>query len=167
MLANDLKAPPRGKQQPSSFPVESSVGYQVRMANRALQRYRQTLVGPFGITTGMWFFLRVLWEKDGLTQRELSNRVGTREPTALVALRAMQKARLVKRVRNGSDKRKVNIFLTAKGRALQKQLLPLAVHVVDTALKGFSPLETRQLSSMLKRIQKNLAKFDRAQVDDI
>ena len=50
-----------------SFPVEGSVGYQIRVTHRMLQRYRQVLVSPHGVTAGMWYFLRVLWTEDGLT----------------------------------------------------------------------------------------------------
>jgi MarR family transcriptional regulator, organic hydroperoxide resistance regulator len=140
-----------------SFPVETSVGYHIRVTHRMLQRYRQLLVGPYGVTSGMWYFLRVLWTEDGLTQRELSRRVGTMEPTTLVALRSMERDGLIRRVRNGGDRRKVNIYLTPKGRALEKDLLPLAIEVVDRAVGGFSPNEVRVLLNMLERIQANLA----------
>jgi DNA-binding MarR family transcriptional regulator len=139
------------------LPVEDSVGYQIRVTHRMLQRYRQVLVAPHGVTAGMWYFLRVLWIEDGLTQRELSRRVGTMEPTTLMALRAMERDGLIRRERNGGDRRKVNIFLTPKGRALEKALLPLAIEVVDKAVSGFSRGEVRQLLRMLKRIQANLA----------
>jgi MarR family transcriptional regulator, organic hydroperoxide resistance regulator len=71
------------------LPLEKSVGYQVRMTHRALQRFLQAKIGPHGVTLGMWYFLRILWQEDGLTQRELSNRIGTREPTTLIAIAAM------------------------------------------------------------------------------
>jgi MarR family transcriptional regulator, organic hydroperoxide resistance regulator len=150
-----------------SFPVETSVGYQIRVTHRMLQRYRQVLVAPHGVTAGMWYFLRVLWSQDGLTQRELSRRVGTMEPTTLVALRAMERDGLIRRVRNGGDRRKVNIYLTPKGRALEKALLPLAIDVVDKAVSGFSPKEVRQLLGMLERIQGNLADVASEAAEDI
>jgi MarR family transcriptional regulator, organic hydroperoxide resistance regulator len=153
--------------QAQKFPIASSVGYQIRTTHRMLQRYRQVLVEPYGVTAGMWFLLRVLWDEDGLTQRELSHRIGTMEPTTVVALRTMMKAGLIRRVRNDSDKRKVHIFLTSKGRGLEKTLVPLAKHVVDTAVAGFSQTEVQQLFSMLKRIQKNLANVADARPDEI
>jgi MarR family transcriptional regulator, organic hydroperoxide resistance regulator len=155
------------RQQPETFPVASSVGYQIRMTHRMLQRYRQLLVEPYGVSAGMWFLLRVLWEEDGLTQCELSRRIGTKEPTTVVSLRAMLNAGFIQRVRNGVDRRKVNIFLTAKGRSLQKTAVPLAKHVVDTAVSGFSQTEVHQLLSMLDRIQNNLSDIDKAGADEI
>ena len=84
-------------ERPQELPFEASVGYQLRMANRATQRYLQSRIEPFGVTLGMWYFLRALWEADGLTQRELSRRIGTMEPTTLTALAAMERAGLVTR----------------------------------------------------------------------
>ncbi len=48
---------------------------------------------PYGLKRGQWYFLRVLWTEDGLSQRELSARVGTMEPTTVIALRSMERVR--------------------------------------------------------------------------
>lgn len=139
-----------------NFPFEMSVGYQIRMTHRALQRYLQTKIEPYGVTLGMWYFLRALWQEDGLTQRELSRRIGTMEPTTLSAIQAMERVGLVKRVRNKADKRKLHIHLTGKGRELKSDLLPLAIDVVGQATRNMSPRETTVLLQMLGKIQSNL-----------
>lgn len=138
------------------LPFDASVGYQVRMSHRALQRYLQAKIAPYGVTTGMWYFLRALWAEDGLTQRELSRRIGLMEPTTMGAILGMEKIGLVSRVRNRSDRRKINIFLTRKGHALKAKLLPLAKQVVGDAVAGFSAQETALLLDLLKGIQRNL-----------
>lgn len=149
------KARPRKKAE-STLPMEFSVGNQVRLTHRALQRYLQAKIGPYGVTLGMWYFLRALWEQDGLTQAELSRRIGTMEPTTVSAIHVMERNGLVERVRNESDRRKVNIHLTEKGRRLQTKLMPLAVEVIETAVEGFSARETKLLTSLLRQIQANI-----------
>src|SRR3569833_751019 len=62
-----------------------SLGYLVRDANRAVQRLLEKRITPHGVTRGQWYFLRVLWEEDGLSQRALSARVGMMEPTTVMA----------------------------------------------------------------------------------
>jgi DNA-binding MarR family transcriptional regulator len=104
----------------------------------------------------MWYHLRALWAQDGLTQRELSRRIGLMEPTTMGAILAMEKIGLVKRVRNRADRRKINIFLTRKGRQRKAELLPLARQVVGDAVAGFSPRDTDLLLDLLKGIQRNL-----------
>jgi DNA-binding MarR family transcriptional regulator len=138
------------------LPFDDSVGYQIRATHRVLQRFLQFKIEPHGIPLGMWYFLRALWHEDGLTQRELSNRVGTMEPTTLSAILIMEKKGLVRRVRNQDDRRKWHIHLTPKGRALKVRLLPLAREVVDTAVQNLSRSEVRQLLKGLAEVQKSL-----------
>ena len=140
-----------------SFPLVLSVGYQIRMTHRLLQRYLQVQIEPHGITLGMWYFLRALWEEDGLTQRELSKRIGTMEPTTLSAIQSMLRQRLVRRVRNKSDRRKLHIYLTAKGRGLRPTLLPLAGAVVATATHVLGSGKIREILRLLEVMQGNLA----------
>lgn len=146
----------RGASVEVDLPFAESVGYQVRATHRALQRFLQIKIAPHGITRGMWFFLRALWNEDGLTQRELSNRVGTMEPTTMSAILIMEKKGLVRRVRNPGDRRKWHIHLTMKGRALKSQLLPLAKDVVDTAAHNLSRAEVTQLLKALSEVQKSV-----------
>jgi MarR family transcriptional regulator, organic hydroperoxide resistance regulator len=98
-----------------------SVGYQLRVTHRALQRYLQAMIQPHGITIGMWYFLRALWDEDGQTQRELSRRIGTSEPTTLNAIAAMERIGLVTRERDKSDGRKLNVRLTEKAWKLKAE----------------------------------------------
>ena len=139
------------------YPAEHSVGQQVRWAHRALQRELEEQIRPYGITTGMWHFLRALWEKDGLSQRELSDRVGTTEPTTVTALHAMEKRGLVVRVQDRGDRRKSNIHLTKPARGLRDLLLPHARAVNRIATFGIPAGEIAALKRTLTKIRANLA----------
>lgn len=138
------------------LPFCDSFGYQIRMTHRAIQRRLQAIIEPYGVTLGMWYFLRVLWVRDGLTQRELSNLVGTMAPTTLSAIRTMEQSELIFRKKNDDDARKINIFLTEKGRSLEKTLLPRARALLNEASTGLTPKETKELLRMVKVIQENL-----------
>lgn len=154
--AKTARATSRTKNRDESFPTSKSVGYQIRTTHRLLQRFLQLKIEPYGVTLGMWYFLRVLWIEDGLTQRELSRRVGTMEPTTLSAILAMEKKGYVRRVRNKKDRRKLHVYLTAKGRSIKNDLIPLAKDVVATAVEGLSARDIRQMLKGLAEIQENL-----------
>jgi len=98
------------------LPPQTSSGYLVRDAHRAFQRLLERRIAAYGVSRGQWYFLRVLWITDGLSQRELSARVGMMEPTTVIALRSMEKSGLIRRVRGDDDRRKVRVFLTAKAK---------------------------------------------------
>lgn len=139
-----------------ALPLENSLGFQVRDLNRAMQRALQIRIQPSGATLGAWYFLRVLWEEDSLTQRELATRIGMQEPTAVIALRGMEEAGWITRDRSQEDRRKVHIRLTPAGRALREVLLPRAREVIGVATQGMSEAEVETLIALLKRAKANL-----------
>lgn len=155
-----MKPPAAKNERESGVPVlllERSVGYQIRRTHRLVQRALQVRIEPHGVTLGMWYFLRALWDEDGLTQRELSTRVGTMEPTTMSAIALMEKSGFVERRRNEEDRRKINVYLTDRGRALERELLPAGIAVVDLATRTFTPRELEMFLGLLREIQKNLS----------
>jgi DNA-binding MarR family transcriptional regulator len=140
------------------FPLEASVGAAIRMAHLAYAQDLQNYLVNHEIPVGMWFYLRALWEEDGLTQKELSHRVGSTEPTTAQQLVNMEKQGYIARRRSTKDKRSSHVHLTAAGRALRERLLPYAIEVNATALDGISKSEIRQLREILKRVRENLAR---------
>jgi DNA-binding MarR family transcriptional regulator len=101
--------------------------------------------------------LRVLWEEEGLTQAELSARVGIMTPTAVSTLNALARRGLIVRRAHPDDKRKHRVFLTRKGRQLEKDLIPLARRAHSSALKGISPGELADVRRVLDAIKANIS----------
>ncbi|MGE0735372.1 MAG: MarR family winged helix-turn-helix transcriptional regulator [Alphaproteobacteria bacterium] len=138
------------------FPAELSAGYLVRDAHRAFQHVLEKRIAPFGVTRGQWYFLRVLWDEDGLSQRELSTRVGMMEPTTVIALNSMAKAGLIDRVRSAEDKRKTHVWLTAKAQKLRNTLLPVARGITEEASEGVPREELATFRKVIARMTANL-----------
>jgi DNA-binding MarR family transcriptional regulator len=151
-----MKRPGSKARRGAQFPPSRSSGYLVRDAHRAFQNVLEQRIAAFGVTRGQWYFLRVLWIEDGLSQRELSARVGMMEPTTVIALRGMEKAGLVRRVRSRDDKRRAHVWLTAGGRRLQGVLLPVARRIVAQAEKGIAPRDLERFRSVISRMTRNL-----------
>jgi len=134
-----------------------SVGYLLRDCYRSFSKALEDQINPHGVGTGQWFFLRELWEEDGLPQGELSSRAGMTAPTTVVAIRRMVEDGLVERRKDAHDGRKVRIHLTPKGRRFRDQLLPLAFEVNAAATQGFTQGEIEQLRSFIERMKANLS----------
>lgn len=133
-----------------------SIGYQCRVNFREFSRVLAQLTLPFGISSGPWRFLRVLWEEDGLSQRELSERAGLREATTVRAIRGMIADGLVKRAPCALDKRKFIVKLTPKGRKLRKTLMPMVVEVNEIALRGIAKKDVETARRVLTQTYANL-----------
>lgn len=127
----------------------------LRDAHRAASRVLSHRIAPYGVTIGQWHFLRALWEQDGLTQRELSHKVGMMEPTTVTALGGMERGGLVHRVRNPKDRRKLNVFLTERGRSLERQLRPIEDAINEDIHKLLNDAES--IDGGLQSVIRNLA----------
>jgi DNA-binding MarR family transcriptional regulator len=130
----------------------------VKDATRALLRALQMRLAAHGVSIGHWTFLRILWEADGITQRELSERAGVMEPTTLSALRAMEKLGFVTRRQMPDSRKKMYVFLTAKGRQLKGKLVPLAEEVNDVAVQGVPAADIAATRRTLLAALENLAR---------
>ncbi|BDE07404.1 MarR family transcriptional regulator [Vulcanimicrobium alpinum] len=135
---------------------QRSFGYLLREASRTMMRALGDRIERHDVTLGQYFILRELWEEDGLTQRELSTRIGILEPSTVAALDAMEKRGLIERRRSVEDRRKTHIMLTPKSKRLRTVLLRYAAEVNALALKGVSSAQIRQVREVLQRVRANL-----------
>src|SRR5438270_1785086 len=124
---------------------------------RRFVRALQLRLAAHGVTFGHWTFLRILWERDGLTQRELSTEAGVMEPTTHVALNAMERLGYIRRRRVAHNRRNVYVHLTAQGRALKSELVPLAEGVNEMGLAGIAAADIATTRRVLIAIIDNLA----------
>jgi len=130
----------------------------VKDAVRAFHRSLQMRLAAHGIPFGYWTFLRVLWERDGITQRELAVEAGVSEPAALAALRAMEATGHLTRSHRDGNRKNVYVALTRSGRALKRRLVPLAESVNAVATRGVRAADVAATRRCLLAILDNLAR---------
>lgn len=138
----------------------NSLGYLVRKSFRSVSRALEARTSEYGVTASQWHFLRVLWIEDGISQRELSQRVNMREPTTVIAVKRLEKAGLINRKQSPEDGRKINIFLTPKAKALKAKLMPLVEEVNNLATRGMTAKEKSELRRLLTKVNQNLESED-------
>lgn len=129
----------------------------IRSTHLTFAKYLRNRLQPHKVTPGQWFFLRALWEEEGLSQRELSRRVRTTEPTTVSALRLLERNGLIRRVRNARDRRTINIFLTPKGKALKDTLIPGVLELNRIATEGLTREEVQEAFRLLNKMRENVA----------
>lgn len=130
-------------------------------ARRAMERALQARLTRHGVAFGHWSFLRILWQDDGLTQRELSARAGVMEPTTFGALKAMEARGYIERRQRPDNRKNVYVHLTRKGRALEAKLVPLARDVNRVAVRGMARADAARLRELLEAVIRNLAEDER------
>lgn len=141
---------------------QESPGYLLRDTNIAVGKALRRRLAEYRMTLGQYYFMRALWIEEGLSQRELSRRVGTTEPTTASVLRLLEKNGLVRRVRNRRDRRTINIFPTQKGRSLKNELLRMAININEIATAGLSQKDLADLKRLLTVMKANLDRDEQA-----
>ena len=143
---------------------DDRLAYLVKDATRGLTRALQMRLAEHSVSFGHWTFLRILWENDGVTQRELSERAGLMEPTTFSALKAMERLGYATRRQQPDSRKKVYVFLTPEGRALREKLVPLAEEVNAIAVDGVAPAQVAAARDMLLQMIRNLARDEAEQL---
>jgi DNA-binding MarR family transcriptional regulator len=149
----------RGARSDRGFDADTnkSIGYLLRDTARRILADLTTRLGPHGITLPQYFVLRELWQEEGLTQREVANRVGVLEPTMVTTLDALERLGLIARVRSTTDRRKTHVQLTPEGSTMRDTLQGYSADVLERALEGVSADEIATLRRLLQQIKGNLA----------
>ena len=129
----------------------------VKDAARGLVRSLQLRLTEHSVSFGHWVFLRILWEQDGLTQRELSVRAGVMDPTTLAAIRALETLGYVRRRKLAENRKNIYVYLTDAGVALKAKLVPFAEEVNAIAVRGIAPDHITITRQTLLGMIRNLA----------
>lgn len=124
-----------------------------RCTSSALQRRLR----KHSVLYGHWTFLRILWQTDGVTQKQLSEKAGVTEPSTVSALQAMEKLGYIMRQKMSDNKKQIRVFLTSKGTALRSLIVPAAEDVNRIALSGIPPEDLAVTRRTLLALVENLS----------
>jgi DNA-binding MarR family transcriptional regulator len=135
-----------------SFSKDDSAGYLVNHLARLFARELQARIKPLGLSIGTFPALLVLWEGDGLTQRELIERLDIEQPTMANTLTRMERDGLIQRRQDPTDGRAQRIWLTEPARALEGVATAAAESVNSQALAGLAADERVIFLGLIRKV---------------
>ena len=135
---------------------QTSLGYQVNHLARLLAQALRRRIESLGVVPGQFAQLLALYEQDGLTQRELCERVRIEQPTMALTLKRMERDGLVERRPDPTDGRRARIVLTKRARGLERDLTAAAREVNAIATGGLPAKEVQAFMQTLTRLIANL-----------
>jgi MarR family transcriptional regulator, organic hydroperoxide resistance regulator len=137
----------------------------VKDAARAMVRGLHMRLAQHEVSFGRWAFLRILRERDGLTQKELSAAAGVMTPTTFTAVSAMEKLGYVERRQAPDNRKNSYVYLTPKGRDLKKKLVPFAEEINEISVRRLRETEITIARKVLLTVIENMAR-DEAESND-
>ena len=109
----------------------------------AFNRVYKPLLERLGLTYPQYLAMLVLWERDGLSVREIGDRLFLDSGTLTPLLKRLEAAELIKRTRSTADERQVLIALTSRGQALREK-----ARAVPQGILAASGCSVAELSAM-------------------
>jgi len=106
--------------------------------SHAFSRFYRPMLDKLGLTYPQFIVMMVLWERERITMKELSDLVMLESNTLTPLLKKLEAAGLVSRARNKEDERVLDVAVTAAGMTL-KDAGQLAA--VDLALASGEDLD--------------------------
>ncbi|TWF52881.1 MarR family winged helix-turn-helix transcriptional regulator [Neorhizobium alkalisoli] len=122
---------------------------------RSLQKRSLSL----GFSPGQFPVLLELWQEDGLTQKQLLDRLEVEQATLANTLARMERDGLIARVKHPSDKRAQIITLTEAGRALEMSAVEAAADADAALFSGFKRFERDLMIEYMRMIVENSRKL--------
>src|SRR5437868_2666915 len=148
-MSKTLAAQLRQNQPFSSAEQEALLGIRMAAA-RVTAPWAQFLKTTRDLSTGQYNVLRILrGSAEALTCGEIGERTIARDPDVTRLVDRLAKRGLVKRIRSQTDRRVVEVEITAKGRDLLDELDPHARHMPRALLGHLKPTQLHQLSRLL------------------
>ncbi|WP_018132730.1 MarR family winged helix-turn-helix transcriptional regulator [Effusibacillus pohliae] len=139
-----------------SLLLENQLCFTIYACSREITKLYRPLLEKLGLTYPQYLVLLVLWERDGITVKELGERLYLDSGTLTPLLKRMESSGLVARERSHEDERKVRIRLTGRGKALQE-----AAREVPYELLCRSGLTADELQRLLAEFQRLLQRVHR------
>ncbi|MBV1689685.1 MarR family transcriptional regulator [Novosphingobium sp. G106] len=105
----------------SAPPLDAQLCFSIYSAGLAINRLYKPMLDALGVTYTQYLALSALWESDAMTISAIAARLSLEPSTITPAVKRLESAGFVTRKRNPADERQVEVYLTAKGRALQPE----------------------------------------------
>ena len=142
------------KPTPEHLLLDQQLCFALYAASRSVTGLYRPLLEPLGLTYPQYLVMLVLWEQDGLTVRELGQRLQLDSGTLTPLLKRLQTAGLVDRQRRTEDEREVDIRLTEAGLVLRDQASDVPKCMAQRLQLSLEQMQT--LRDELKRMTRQL-----------
>jgi DNA-binding MarR family transcriptional regulator len=127
----------------------------LRRILRYLRNAAATTHGSLGITAAQLFVVRTLADASTpLSVNELAERTYADQSTVSVVAKRLEGRGLLTRRRSSSDRRRVDLVMTPKGRALLRRSLESPQHGVLDGIRQISPAARSGLAKFLPELMR-------------
>ena len=135
-----------------AFEKMESAGYLINHIARLCFSGLHAQIAPLGLAPAQFMTLLELWQNDGLTQKELVERLDVEQATMANTIARMERDGLIERRANEKDGRSRSIHMTRKAKSLEKKATAAATSVNENMLSVLSEDEQQMFIRTMQKI---------------
>ncbi|CAH2917713.1 MAG: hypothetical protein CPSOU_3112 [uncultured Paraburkholderia sp.] len=141
---------------PEQYRTEESVAFKMNLVHLLLGAEIDRKLAASELPAIQWGILKALYDERARTPSALCRVLLADSSTMTRKLDSLENRGLVERIRSISDRRSIELALTANGRALLRETLPHIVETSNRQLRGFTVDEVETVKKLLDRMIVNL-----------
>ena len=107
--------------------LDNQLCFRLYAVSRNMTRLYQPLLEQFSLTYPQYIIMLVMFEHEKLDFKELSTIVDLKTGTLTPILQNLEKLGYIKRQKNKSDHRKINVVITERGRQLEQEIIDVPI----------------------------------------
>ncbi|MGF7035478.1 DNA-binding MarR family transcriptional regulator [Paenibacillus mucilaginosus] len=136
--------------------MNNLLGYWLKITYRHICNYLDEQLAPFGITNAQLGVLLLLWEKEGLTQKDLQEGLGIRAASLSHLMKGLEAKGLIRRQADERDTRVNRVYPTDASRELREACLRITAEGERLLTEHLTAAEKEQLLGQMKQMSDNL-----------
>ncbi|WP_421385172.1 MarR family winged helix-turn-helix transcriptional regulator [Bacillus salacetis] len=132
------------------------ISIKIHKTDLNLTSYIKSKLDEFKLAPEQNLVMMLLWEKDGMTQNQLAEKLGKDKTNIARMASSLEKKGFIKRMSCQNDRRSLELYLTDTGKELGCKVLPIAEEFNKIVCKDISPEELAELERLLLKINSNV-----------
>lgn len=142
-----------------AFDRSNSATYLASQLAKGFARSLQQRAATLGFSPGQFPVLVELWQEDGLTQKQILDRLDVEQATLANTLSRMERDGLIGRTPHPSDRRAQIISLTERGRVLESEAINAAAEAENALLGSFRSFERQLMLEYMRMVVEKARKL--------
>lgn len=134
------------------FEKMDSAGYLINHVARLCFQGLHEQIAPLGLAPAQFMTLLELWREDGLTQKDLVERLDVEQATMANTIARMERDGLIERRPHPEDRRARTIYMTEKAKSLEADATHAAMRVNEDLLATLSVEERSTFIQIMQRV---------------
>lgn len=136
--------------------LQDYISIKIHKTDLLLTGFIKAKLEPFNLAPEQNLIMMLLWEKDGLTQNQLGEKLNKDKTNIARMASSLEKKGFVKRSYCQDDRRSLQVNLTPYGKELGEKVIPITEKFDEIVCQNFSSDELSELERLLSKMNQNI-----------